>query len=49
MRKLAGAPIIFTGGHNFHGVHEYLVLDFALKSVNTVVEIARLTAEQYRR
>lgn len=41
-------PNIFTGGQNFHGVHEYLVLESALKSVEVVVEIARLTAEKYQ-
>ncbi len=37
-------PNIFTGGHNFHGIHEYLVVETALKSVEVIVEIARLTA-----
>ena len=41
-------PNIFTGGHNFHGVHEYLVVESAVKSVEVVVEIARLTAEQQK-
>ncbi|PVZ70336.1 peptidase T [Pelagibaculum spongiae] len=39
-------PNIFTGGHNFHGIHEYLVVESALKSVEVIVELARLTAEQ---
>ena len=37
-------PNIFTGGHNFHGVYEYLVVESALKSVEVIVEIARLAA-----
>ena len=41
-------PNIFTGGENFHGIHEYLVLESAVKSVDVVVEIARLTAEKYQ-
>ncbi|WP_461536514.1 peptidase T [Spongorhabdus nitratireducens] len=38
-------PNIFTGGHNFHGIYEYLVVESALKSVEVIAEIARLTAE----
>ena len=41
-------PNIFTGGHNFHGVHEYLVVESAMKSVDVIVEVARLTAEKYK-
>ena len=37
-------PNIFTGGHNFHGIYEYLVVESALKSVQVIAEIARLTA-----
>ena len=39
-------PNIFTGGHNFHGIYEYLVVESALKSVQVIAEIARLTAVQ---
>ncbi len=39
-------PNIFTGGHNFHGIYEYLVVESALKSVEVIAEIARLTAIQ---
>ncbi len=39
-------PNIFTGGHNFHGCHEYLCVDTALKSIETVVNICRITAER---
>ena len=40
-------PNIFTGGHNFHGIYEYLVVESAIKSVAVIAEIARLTAERH--
>lgn len=42
-------PNIFTGGHNFHGIYEYLVVESAIKSVEVIAEIARLTAESESR
>ena len=35
-------PNIFTGGENFHGRYEYISVDNMLKSVETIVEIAKL-------
>jgi tripeptide aminopeptidase len=35
-------PNIFTGGENFHGRFEYISLDNMLKSVETIIEVARL-------
>jgi tripeptide aminopeptidase len=35
-------PNIFTGGENFHGRFEYISVDNMLRSVETIVEIARL-------
>lgn len=35
-------PNIFTGGENFHGRFEYISVDNMLKSVKTIVEIAKL-------
>ncbi|RSD26620.1 peptidase T [Mesobacillus subterraneus] len=35
-------PNIFTGGENFHGRFEYVSVDNMLKSVETIVEIAKL-------
>ena len=32
-------PNIFTGGHNFHGIYEYLPVQSVEKSCETVVEI----------
>lgn len=42
-------PNLFTGGHNFHGIYEYLVVESALKSVAVIAEIARLTAGRENR
>lgn len=42
-------PNIFTGGHNFHGIYEYLVVESAIKSAEVIAEIARLTAEHESR
>lgn len=35
-------PNIFTGGENFHGRFEYVSVDNMIKSVETIVEIAKL-------
>lgn len=37
-------PNLFTGGHNFHGKHEFIPLQSMEKSVVTLVELVRLTA-----
>ncbi|MGS0683059.1 peptidase T [Shewanella sp. 125m-7] len=37
-------PNIFTGGHNFHGKHEYVCLESMEQASNTIIEIAKLTA-----
>lgn len=37
-------PNLFTGGHNFHGKHEFIPLQSMDKSVATLVELVRLTA-----
>lgn len=39
-------PNIFTGGHNFHGRHEFLPVESLRKSTQTLVEMARLTVTQ---
>lgn len=41
-------PNIFAGGLNFHGRHEFLPIQSMEKAMTTVVEIARLTALQYK-
>ncbi len=40
-------PNIFTGGHNFHGPYEYLCVESALKAIETIISICRLTAEKH--
>ena len=40
-------PNIFTGGHNFHGRYEFIPVESMLKAVETVVNIATITAEKY--
>ena len=35
-------PNIFTGGHNFHGPYEFIALEDMGKSVEVIVNIARL-------
>ncbi|WP_421194563.1 peptidase T [Aeromonas enteropelogenes] len=37
-------PNLFTGGHNFHGKHEFIPLQSMEKAVATLVELVRLTA-----
>ncbi|MEV3833787.1 peptidase T [Aeromonas allosaccharophila] len=37
-------PNLFTGGHNFHGKHEFIPLQSMERSVATLVELVRLTA-----
>ena len=40
-------PNVFTGGHNFHGRYEFIPVESMLKAVETVVNIAAITAEKY--
>lgn len=37
-------PNIFAGGHNFHGVYEYLPIPSMEKAVAVIIEISRITA-----
>ncbi|WP_163539417.1 peptidase T [Gracilibacillus sp. YIM 98692] len=39
-------PNIFTGGENFHGKYEYISIDNMQKSVETIVQIAKLFSKQ---
>ena len=39
-------PNLFTGGHNFHGKHEYIPVPSMEKAVETLIAIARLTVTQ---
>ncbi len=38
-------PNIFTGGHNFHGRHEYIPVQAMEKAVEVIVEIIRQNTE----
>ncbi len=38
-------PNIFTGGYNFHGPYEFLVLEYLQKSVETIVNICLMASE----
>ncbi|MBN2746577.1 MAG: peptidase T [Bacteroidales bacterium] len=37
-------PNIFTGGYNFHGPYEFLVLEYLQKSVETIINICALAS-----
>ena len=37
-------PNLFTGGHNFHGKHEFIPLQSMEKAVATLVALVRLTS-----
>ncbi|QFI37773.1 peptidase T [Moritella marina ATCC 15381] len=41
-------PNIFTGGYNFHGIHEFITVEGMEKSVQVIVKIAALTAKKYQ-
>ncbi|MCF6366295.1 MAG: peptidase T [Bacteroidales bacterium] len=39
-------PNIFTGGHNFHGKYEYISLQSMMKTVETIVNIAKIVHDK---
>ncbi|PKH06600.1 peptidase T [Moritella sp. Urea-trap-13] len=41
-------PNIFTGGYNFHGIHEFITVEGMEKSVQVIVKLAALTAKKYQ-
>ncbi|MEJ2766103.1 peptidase T [Photobacterium sp. MCCC 1A19761] len=41
-------PNIFTGGYNFHGIHEFITLEGMEKAVSVIVKLAEKTALHYR-
>ncbi|WP_028115583.1 peptidase T [Ferrimonas senticii] len=41
-------PNLFTGGYNFHGKHEFLVVEQLEQAVATIINIALLTAKRYQ-
>ncbi|KYN85408.1 peptidase T [Vibrio cidicii] len=40
-------PNLFTGGYNFHGIHEFISIEQMEKSVEVIVKIAEMTAKRY--
>lgn len=42
-------PNIFTGAHNFHSIYEYLPVPSLQAASDVVVDVIRITAEQYGR
>jgi len=38
-------PNLFTGGHNYHGPYEYIVVESMEKAVEVVVNIVKLAAQ----
>ncbi len=40
-------PNIFTGGHNFHGKHEYICLESMEKAVDVIIAISKMTGLQF--
>ncbi|WP_087017484.1 peptidase T [Thaumasiovibrio subtropicus] len=41
-------PNVFTGGYNFHGIHEFITIEGMVKAVDVIINIATLTAERAR-
>lgn len=42
-------PNIFTGGYNFHGIHEFITVQGMNKAVEVIVKLAENTANQLRK
>ncbi|GHA41672.1 peptidase T [Photobacterium aphoticum] len=40
-------PNIFTGGYNFHGIHEFITVEGMQQAVNVIVKLAENTAKHY--
>ncbi|KUI98295.1 peptidase T [Vibrio sp. MEBiC08052] len=41
-------PNLFTGGYNFHGIHEFVTIEGMEQAVKVIVKIAEKTAMAYR-
>ncbi len=39
-------PNIFTGGHNFHGIYEYIAVEDMLMASKVIVEIVKTISEK---
>lgn len=42
-------PNIFTGGYNFHGIHEFITVQGMELAVKVIVELSQNTAAQYQK
>lgn len=42
-------PNIFTGGYNFHGIHEFITIQGMEQAVKVIVELSRRTAAHYQK
>ncbi|WP_299018656.1 peptidase T [uncultured Photobacterium sp.] len=41
-------PNIFTGGYNFHGLHEFITIEGMQQAVKVIVKVAENTAKKYQ-
>ncbi|MGR5148178.1 peptidase T [Photobacterium alginatilyticum] len=41
-------PNIFTGGYNFHGIHEFITVEGMEQAVKVIVKVAEKTAARYQ-
>lgn len=41
-------PNIFTGGYNFHGIHEFITIEGMEKAVNVIVKLSNQIALKYK-
>ncbi|MEZ9563282.1 peptidase T, partial [Vibrio splendidus] len=42
-------PNIFTGGYNFHGIHEFITIQGMEQAVKVIVELSQRTANHYQK
>lgn len=42
-------PNIFTGGYNFHGIHEFITIQGMEQAVKVIVELSQRTADHYQK
>ncbi|PMJ77593.1 peptidase T [Vibrio splendidus] len=42
-------PNIFTGGYNFHGIHEFITIQGMEQAVKVIVELSQCTATHYQK
>lgn len=41
-------PNLFTGGYNFHGIHEFITIEGMEQAVEVLVKLAQKTAQRYQ-